>query len=171
MPSGGNTKANGNYKRMKKNKNFIKSLKCAVSGVLKPFRTEANLRFHFMIANLIVIFAYAFGITKTEWAILIITIFSVIIAELINTSVENAVDTATEEYKETAKAAKDIAAGAVLLSAVCSLIIGFILFFNPEKIKAALILIFTTPKLFVLSFVLFAVDILFLIFGGEKKKG
>ena len=69
-----------------------------------------------------------FQISSTEWMILIITIFIVGITELFNTAIEKVVDLYTEEYNEKAKIAKDVAAGAVLLMAVCSVFVGIILF-------------------------------------------
>ena len=60
-----------------------------------------------MIAVLISIFAYFYGINRTEWAVLILTIGAVISAELINTALEQAVNTATEKILPSAKLAKD----------------------------------------------------------------
>ena len=67
-------------------------------------------------------------INTTEWSIVLILCGLVISLELINTAIENAVDLVTEEYNEKAKNAKDIAAGAVLFSAIIAAIIGFIIF-------------------------------------------
>ena len=69
----------------------------AFSGIYKAIKTEAHLRFHIIIGNLICIFAYFYGIERLEWAILLIMIFAVISAELMNTALEKAVDTAKQE--------------------------------------------------------------------------
>jgi len=153
---------------MKKNKSILESFKNAVCGIWYAFLSEKNLRFHFMIASLIVIFAYFFGISRVEWAVLIFTIALVFFAELINTALENAVDTATREYSATAKLAKDISAGAVFVAALFSVIIGFILFFDIEKITKTLVLIFTTPKILVGCLLVGDIDLIFLIFGGKR---
>ncbi len=153
---------------MQKNKSFFESFKNAVCGIYKAFLSEKNLRFHFMIANLIVIFAYFFRISRVEWAILIFAIALMFFSELINTALENAVDTATKEYSATAKLAKDISAGAVLVAALFSVIIGFILFFDIEKITKTLVLIFTTPKILVGCLLVGIIDMIFLIFGGKR---
>ena len=87
----------------------------AITGIYNAIRTEFNLRFHLVIANLICIFAYFYDLERTGWAALVVTIFTVITAELINTAVERAVDTATTEISPTAKLAKDASAGAVLM--------------------------------------------------------
>ena len=144
--------------------------KYALSGILSAIKTERNLRFHIVIANLIAVFAYFYGITRAEWAALIIAAFSVICAELVNTAIEAAVDTATTQIPPSAKLAKDVAAGAVLVTAVASVLVGVCLFGNLEKISATLIHIFTTPKILVPCLVLGVADIIFLIFGGKNDK-
>ena len=152
-----------------KNKKFIASLIHATEGIISALRTERNLRFHFVIANLICIFAAFYNLTKPEWAILISSIFAVITTELINTAVENAVDTATEEILITAKAAKDAAAGAVLLSAVCAVITGCFLFGDISRITDTLKTIFTDLKILIPCLAVGIADIIFL-FRFKKRK-
>lgn len=155
---------------MHKNNNFPQSFKCALSGVISAVRNEKNFRFHIWAATVVTIFAYNFGLSKTEWLILIMTVALVLICELVNTAVENAADTATSDYSVTAKAAKDTAAGAVLLSAVSAVFVGVILFFDAEKMTAAFRRIFTSIP----NTVVFAAAVLlggiFAVFGKEKKE-
>jgi len=153
---------------MSKNKSFLKSFEYAFCGIVTPFGEERNLRVHFSIANLIIIFAYFFGITRIEWAILFLTIGFVIACELINTAVENAVDTASTKISKTAKLAKDTAAGAVLFAAITAVITGFCLFFDTEKIVNTLTYIFTTPKVLIPCLLVGIFDVLFIISGGKK---
>ena len=77
---------------------------------------------------MVIIAGVILKINTTEWSIVLILCGLVISLELINTAIENAVDLVTEEYNEKAKNAKDIAAGAVLFSAIIAAIIGFIIF-------------------------------------------
>ncbi len=77
---------------------------------------------------MVIIAGVILRINTTEWSIVLILFGLVISLELINTAIENAVDLVTEEYNEKAKNAKDIAAGAVLFSAIIAAIIGFIIF-------------------------------------------
>ena len=153
---------------MNKNKSFLKSFKYAVCGLIMPFGKERNLRVHFAFANLIIIFAYFFRITSCEWAVLFLAIGLVMACELINTAVENAVDTATTEISHTAKMAKDAAAGAVLFAAITAVIIGFCLFFDTEKIVNTLTYIFITPKVLIPCLLVGIFDVLFIIFGKSK---
>ena len=154
---------------MNKNKSFAKSLKCAVSGLLKPFAAERNMRIHFSIANLIILFAHFYGLNRDEWAVLFLTIGLVITAELVNTAVENAVDTATSEISQTAKTAKDTAAGAVLFAAVISVAIGCFLFLDIQRIQSALTCVFSSPAVYLPCIALGTADILFIILGGKIK--
>lgn len=146
------------------------SFKYALSGILSAIKNERNLRIHIVIANLIAVFARFYGISRVEWAMLIIMAFSVIAAELFNTAIEAAVDTATMEKVESAKLAKDAAAGAVLVFAIASVFVGVCIFGDLGKILITLIHIFTTPKILVPCLVLGIGDIIFLIFGGKNGK-
>ena len=69
-----------------------------------------------------------FKVSKVEWAILLLTSASVLTLELVNTGIERCVDLVTKEYHDLAKAAKDIAAGAVFIMSIFSVIIGIVIF-------------------------------------------
>jgi len=146
------------------------SFRYAIEGIIAAIKSEAHLRFHLVIANLIAVFAKVYGISKMEWAILTICIFAVISAELFNTAVERTVDTATEEIKPTAKLAKDAAAGAVLMLCLCSVIVGIYLFGDFTRIGSTLVHIFTEPKILIPCLVLGIFDVVFLIFGGKNDR-
>ena len=77
---------------------------------------------------LVIISGFIFKISITEWIICIVLFGLVITVELINTAIETTVDIVMPEKNEKAKLAKDIAAGAVLVSAIASAIIGIIIF-------------------------------------------
>ena len=111
-----------------KNQNFIIALKNAINGMTYTFNTQKNIKIQLCFALIAIIFGFLFQISNVEWMILITTIFLVLITELFNTAIETVVDLYTEEYNEKAKIAKDTAAGAVLLMAICSVFIGILLF-------------------------------------------
>lgn len=142
----------------------------AIEGIIAAIRSEAHLRFHIVIANLICVFAKYYGISKAEWAILILCIFGVISAELVNTAIERAVDTATNEIKPVAKLAKDASAGAVLVLSIGAILVGVCLFGNLEKIGTTLIHIFTNIRILIPCLVVGILDILFLVFGGKNDR-
>lgn len=142
----------------------------ALEGFFEAVRCERNMRIHIVIANLIIVFAYFYGLSNFEWAVLLVCIGMVMSAELFNTGIERAVDTATREILPTAKAAKDVSAAAVLVLAVASVLVGVCLFGDFEKILETLIHIFTTAKILIPCLILGILDILFLIFGGKNDK-
>lgn len=146
------------------------SFRYAIEGIISAIRSEKHLRFHIVIANLICVFAYFYGISKAEWAVLVLCILEVISAELLNTAIEKAVDTATSEIKQVAKISKDAAAGAVLVLCVCAIFVGVCLFGDFAKIGATLIHIFTDFRILIPCLVLGILDIVFLVFGGKNDR-
>ncbi len=111
-----------------KTKKFIDSFKYAIEGILTGIKEERNLKIHITIMILVIIFGFIFKISRIEWIICILLFGLVISAELINTSIENVVDLITMEKHPKAKIAKDVSAGAVLIIAITSAIIGLIIF-------------------------------------------
>jgi diacylglycerol kinase len=104
------------------------SFKHAFAGFLYAIRTQPNFRFHLMATVLVVMLGIYFSINPVEWLVLIFTINMVLVAEMINTSIEAMVDLITLEQRVDAKVAKDVSAGMVLVSASLSLIIALIIF-------------------------------------------
>ncbi len=116
-------------------KKLIKSFKYAFEGIFTGIKEEQNMKIHILIMILVIIMGIILKISKIEWIICIILFGFVISMELINTAIENAVDLITKEINSQAKIIKDIAAGAVLISAISSAIIGIIIFI-PKIISA-----------------------------------
>lgn len=112
----------------KKRKKLRNSFKYAFEGVHRELKEEQNLKIHILIMILVIIAGFTLKLSPMEWIICIILFGFVIALELINTAIELTVDLAMPEIHPKAKAAKDIAAAAVLVSATCSIIIGVIIF-------------------------------------------
>ena len=117
-------------KRKWQTENFWKSFKCAITGMVYSVKTGRNLIIQLCFALFEIILGIFLKISKIEWAIIIFAILFVIFAEMLNTAVETVVDLVTEEYNEKAKIAKDVAAGAVLISAINSVAMGLIIFMD-----------------------------------------
>lgn len=100
----------------------------AIEGVKYVLKTQPNMKIHTCVGTLAVLAGFFFHISQAEWLALVIVIGFVLILEVVNTAVETLVDLYTEEYHELAKASKDTAAGAVLLMAVVSVVVGLIIF-------------------------------------------
>lgn len=105
-----------------------KSFRDAIRGIGDALKSEPNLRIHFLASILVTILAVFLKFNTTEFVILILTVFFVIILELINTVVEKLVDMHSLEISEEARIIKDISAGVVLLSAIMAITIGALLF-------------------------------------------
>lgn len=107
---------------------FFKSFQYALKGIAQGVLSERNMRFHTFAAVVVLVAGYLTGLSMNEWMIIIILIGGMIALELMNTAIEKAVDLITEEFHPLAGQAKDLAAGAVLVFAICSAIIGMIIF-------------------------------------------
>jgi diacylglycerol kinase len=113
---------------MIKIKKEIRSFKCAFKGIYYAVQTETHIRVHIIIAIIVCGAGFLFKISATEWALCLLCMGSVIGAELINTSIEKMIDLISPKYNELAGRAKDIAAGAVLVFAVISVLVGILVF-------------------------------------------
>ena len=107
---------------------LINSFKYAITGIKSALKSEQNMKVHFIIIELVILMAIILNISTFEWLIILICFMSVISSELFNTALEKSVDLASPNINETAKLAKDIAAGSVLVGAFFSAIIGLIIF-------------------------------------------
>lgn len=110
------------------NKNFFQSLKNALNGIKFVWQYGNNIKIQAVFGIFAIIIGIILNLSKIEFLILILTIFTVLICEVFNTAIEKLVDLYTLEYNEIAKIVKDVAAGAVTLSSIMSIIIGIILF-------------------------------------------
>lgn len=111
-----------------KKKNILYSFKYAFNGIISSIKKERNMKIHISIMILVILLGIILKIQKIEWIICIILFGLVISLEMINTSIEIVVDMVMPNKNENAKNAKDISAGAVLIVAITSLIIGLIIF-------------------------------------------
>jgi diacylglycerol kinase (ATP) len=107
---------------------LLHSINYAFEGVIHVLRTQRNMRIHFMIAVGVLIAAIVTGVQRFELIALLLSIAFVLIAEMINTAVEAAIDVATTAFDPLAKLAKDIAAGAVLIATVNAVVVGYLVF-------------------------------------------
>lgn len=107
---------------------IYRSFGYAFEGIWECIRDERNIRIHLTMTALVIIGGIVLHISKAEWITCLILFGLVISLEHVNTAIESVVDLVTEEKKPLAKKAKDTAAGAVLVSAICAAIIGLWIF-------------------------------------------
>jgi len=103
----------------------------AFKGVKDLFLTQRNAQIHLTISIIVIVAAYFFNISKTEWLICILLIGLVLAAEAINTALEYLTDLVSPDYHELAGKSKDVAAAGVLLLAIVAAIIGVSIFWQP----------------------------------------
>lgn len=117
--------------------NRAKSLGYAIAGWLYMLRHQKNTRIQGVASIGIFFIALWLGISTIEWAVLILAITMVWMAEFINAAVEATVNLSTSEYHPMAKVAKDVASAAVLLGVVASVLIGLLILAPPflEKLN------------------------------------
>jgi diacylglycerol kinase len=115
---------------------FWRSFSFAGQGVWHVVRTQRNMRVHLAAALAAVVAGVILRITATDWAAVLAVIGLVLTAETLNTVVEALVDLCTDEYHPLAKAAKDMAAGAVLISSVAAVGVAIAVFL-PRLLRAS----------------------------------
>ena len=107
---------------------LLDSFNYAAEGVIHALRTQRNLWIHFTLAAAVLVAAVGFGVSRIELMVLLLAITFVLVAELVNTAIEAAVDVASTSFDPMAKLAKDIAAGAVLIAALNAVAVGYLVF-------------------------------------------
>jgi len=108
---------------------WLKSANFAIEGILHGARTQRHLRYHFISAAVVLIMSYVLGVTRMEFILISLAVILVLSAEMLNSAVEAVVDLVTPDYTEKARIAKDIAAGAVFITAFGAAILGYIILF------------------------------------------
>ncbi len=103
----------------------------AFAGLRYAVETQPNMRIHLAVAAVVIVIGLYLRLSSTQWAVLGITIGFVLVAEMFNTVAEAALDAATPGYHPLVKVAKDVAAGAVLLTAIVSTAVGTLILGPP----------------------------------------
>ena len=112
-----------------KNKKFLSRVKIACLGLKSAFKEEKNFRIQCLIAVMVIVAMIALGLDAIEKSILLLMILVVLSLELINSQIEKFLDLIQPDHHPRVKIIKDFSAGAVLLSAASSIIIGILIFF------------------------------------------
>ncbi|WP_432651043.1 diacylglycerol kinase family protein [Huintestinicola sp.] len=150
-------------------KAFFKAFTYAFSGIVHGIKRERNIRFHLCAAVTVLAFMGFYDLTAVEKCVIFLCIGGVISAELINTAVENAVDMYSTEKSPGAKAAKDCAAGAVLVMSVCAAVCGFVIFWD-RAVFAEIGKFFARRPIALMGAAVWAVTAFLFVFGIKKKK-
>ena len=106
----------------------VDSFKYAFDGLLHLMRDEPNARIHFVVSIVTIICGWYFNIDKSEWLAIILCLGIVLLAEIINTAIENICDYISPKQHHKIKIIKDLAAAAVLISAIMSVVVASCIF-------------------------------------------
>src|SRR6202162_3524311 len=116
---------------------LLDSFNYAFEGIIHVLRTQRNLRIHFLVAIGVIAAAAALGVDRIELMVLLLAIAFVLVAEMVNSAIEGAIDVSTTSFDPNAKLAKDIAAGAVLISTITALAVGYLVFAHAAAHRTA----------------------------------
>jgi diacylglycerol kinase (ATP) len=147
---------------------FIKPFKVAMRGIIFTFKTQRHMRFHLYAVLLVVLLGIFVNLGLREMLVLLFTITLVLVAEMFNSAIEATVDLVSPHYNPLAKFAKDIAAGAVLITTILALVVGTLMMLGEnrwETLKIALTaegfgFLGALPRLIIGSFVVFIVVVI-----------
>lgn len=110
---------------------LLVSFNYAIEGLIHVLRRERNMRVHFALSTVVLVLAFIYDVSRLELMALMIAISFVLIAEMVNTAIEEMIDLSTKGgYDPRAKIAKDVAAGAVLIASVVAATIGYLVFID-----------------------------------------
>lgn len=154
-----------------KKRSLLQSFRDAFQGLWFCIQNERNMRIHTVMALYVTVFSPFLGISRVEYALLLLTISLTISAEIINTSVEEICDFICVRYSKKIGIIKNICAGAVFISAFFAIIIGLVILLRPTEILALLTLIFTRPLYITLLISSLVISIIYITIGpkGIKK--
>ncbi len=111
-----------------KNKKWSIGFSYAWEGIVQVVKLERNFQIHLITALLVIIAGFILGLSRMEWIFIVIAIGIVLIAEMINSTIERIMDYIKPDIHPAAKQIKDMAAGGVLIAAVAAFIIGLFIF-------------------------------------------
>ncbi len=121
MTNPGNSRPNSLHR-------FMLSFKFAFNGIFILLTSQRNARIHLVAALVAITAGFYFSVSNTEWIAIIFSIGIVLAAEAFNTAIEEIVDKFSPEFNQSAGRVKDLAAGAVLFTAIAAAIVEIIIF-------------------------------------------
>lgn len=142
----------------------------AFRGIWDCLKTERNMRVHLVACCYVLFFASRLELSRGEMACLILTIGSVMGAEAMNTAVEKLCDFNQKNLNPRIRVVKDVAAGAVLLSALAAALVGVVILFRPE-LWTSLWALAAQPVSLILLVVSLAAALVFILAGPERIAG
>lgn len=147
---------------------LAKSFKYAFNGIRFCVRHEKNMRIHIVATLYVLYFSQFYNFTRAEYILLILTCVIVLSLEMLNTAIEVVIDKVSPEYSALAKVGKDVAAGAVFVSALAAVIIGVCLFWDIDTFR--IMWEYFTGDIFNLAMLVGISGCAFLFINSAKKR-
>ncbi len=144
---------------------FFKSFKYAFRGIIYCINNERNMRIHTVAALYVFAFSFFFQLSRTSYAVLCLTVATVMASEMFNTVSEELSDMAAASFNPVVRIIKDMAAGSVLICAVFSVAVGVCLFWKPAVFSEILAFFAGNPLLLVLLLLSAVVSTVFVVLG------
>lgn len=156
------------------NKNFLQAVGNAVNGIVYCATTQSNITKQLILGTIVMILSLFYNFTTAEFLCLTFAVFFVIFAEFINTAIETIVDLYVDTFHPKAKIAKDVGAGAVVLTAINAIIVAYFLFFKETEIGPMADSIFnqmvSSPKHLTFVAIILTVIAIMAMKGAFKKR-
>lgn len=147
--------------------NLLEPFKVALNGIIFTFKTQRHMRFHLYVVLVVVLLGVLVDLQLREMLVLLFTISLVVVAEMFNSAIEATVDLVSPNYSPSAKFAKDISAGAVLITTIIAIVVGALLMFGEERWEAIKVNLTTeglglniVPRLILGSFLLLVIVVI-----------
>lgn len=157
---------------------FLKSFKYAFRGIVYCINNERNMRIHTVAALYVFVFSFFFTISRTGYAILCLTVASVITAEMFNTVAEELADMVAASFHPVVRIIKDMAAGAVLICALFAVGVGICIFWQPASFLKIFRFFASNPPMLLLLILVTALSVVYVMLGPigirdwiRKKRG
>lgn len=153
-------------------KEMLAPLKVAISGMVYTFKTQRHMRVHLYMVLAVTLMGVLFNFSLREMLVLLFVMSLVVVAEMFNSAIEATVDLVSPNYHPMAKFAKDISAGAVLISTIFALIVGAFLLLRSDRWEAIKInLTSDTPSIPYVPRIILGVFLIFIIVVIGKGLG
>jgi diacylglycerol kinase (ATP) len=114
-------------------RDVFEPFKVALNGIIFTFKTQRHMRFHLYVVFVVILLGLFVNLGLREMLVLLFTISLVVVAEMFNSAIEAVVDIVSPNYNPMAKFAKDIAAGAVLITTMIALVVGAMLILGENR--------------------------------------
>jgi len=116
-----------------KKRDTMKSFRVAFNGLVYTFRTQRHMRIHLYVVVIVILLGMFLNLGLREMLVLLFTISLVIVAEMFNSAIEATVDLVSPNYHPLAKFAKDIGAGAVLITSILAIVVGSLIMLGDNR--------------------------------------